>query len=121
MLALRDEGRGGIVDENIERRLAPDLVHHVLDSTAVADVAADRRNLAAGLFAHPGGSRLQTIELAAADHKLGAQFEKATPHRGAQARAAAGDQHPLVPQQACFKHRLNPLSSNSVIVSAVKQ
>jgi hypothetical protein len=85
------------------------LIHHAVDGGAVADVASDGRDLAAGLCAHLGGGRLEAIEPAATDQELGAEREEAAAHCGPKPRAAAGDQDALVPQQACFKHRLNPL------------
>ena len=45
--------------------------------------------------------------------ELGAEREEAAAHSGPKPRAAAGDQDALVPQQACFKHRLNPLSQRT--------
>ena len=53
MLGLRDEGGGGVVDQHVERRVAPDRIQHGLDIGAVANVAADRGHLAAGIGAHP--------------------------------------------------------------------
>ncbi|MGY3645670.1 hypothetical protein ACVWW2_000961 [Bradyrhizobium sp. LM4.3] len=108
MLTLRDEGRSGIVDENIERRLAPDGVHHALDGGAVADIAGHDGDLAAGLFAHLARRRFQPIELATADHELRTERKEAAPHRRAETRATTGDEDALVPKQARFKHRLNP-------------
>src|SRR3954451_14324183 len=109
MLTLRDESRCRVVDENIERRLAPDGVHHALDGGAIADIAGDRRDLAAGLFAHLARRRLEPIELAAADHELGAEREEAARHCSTETRTATGDEDTLVLEQTCFKHGLNPL------------
>lgn len=81
MLALRDEGRGRIVDEDVERRLTPDCIHHVVDGRTVANVACDGRDLAAGLRAHLRRGCFETVELAAADHELGAECEKAAAPR----------------------------------------
>src|SRR5437763_15241794 len=100
MLALRNESRSRVVDEDIERRLAPDGVHHALDGGAVADIAGDRRDLAAGLFSHLARRRLEAIELAAADHELGAEREEAVRHRSTETRTAAGDGASLVLEQA---------------------
>src|SRR4051794_12177549 len=108
MLTLRDESRSRVVDENIERRLAPDGVHHALDGGAIADIAGDRRDLAAGLFAHLARRRLEPIELAAADHELGAEREEAARHCSTETRTATGDEDTLVLEQTCFKHGLNP-------------
>src|SRR3954469_929712 len=108
MLTLRDESRCRVVDENIERRLAPDGVHHALDGGAIADIAGDRGDLAAVLFAHLARRRLEPIELAAADHELGAEREETVRHCSTEARTAAGDEDALVLEQACFKHGLNP-------------
>src|ERR1700733_9963938 len=104
MLGLRDEGRGGIVDENIERRLAPDRIHHGLDISAVANVTSDRGDFAAGIVAHLGRRRFQQFKPAAANHKLGAKFKEAASHRSPEPGATAGDQYPLSAQQAFFKH-----------------
>ncbi len=96
MLAPCDEGRGSIADEDIERRLAPDLIHHPIDGGAIADVASDSRDLAVDLRAHLGGGRLKkAIELAATDHELGAEREEAAARCGPKPRAAAGDQDGL--------------------------
>src|SRR3954454_6468540 len=108
MLALRNESRSRVVDENIERRLAPDGVHHALNGGAVADIAGDRRDLAAGLFAHRARRRIEPIELPAADHELGAEREEAARHCSTETRTATGDEDALVLEQACFKHGLNP-------------
>src|ERR1700759_5774941 len=108
MLGLRDEGRGSIVDQHVERRLAPDRVHHALDRRAIANVAADGGDLAAGLTAHLRSGRLQPIELAATDDELRAEREETPTHRSAKSRAATGHQDALVLEQTCFKHRLNP-------------
>src|SRR6478752_9278907 len=119
MFALRNESSRRVVDENIQRRLAPDGVHHALDGGAVADIAGDRRDLAAGLFAHPARRRLEAIELAAADHELGTEREEAVRHRSTETRTATGDEDSLVLEQACFKHGLNPPCF--VVASAAKQ
>src|SRR3954452_14832472 len=121
MLALRNESRSRVIDENIERRLAPDGVHHALDGGAVADIAGDRRDLAAGLFAHRGRRRLEPIDLAAADHEFSAEREEAARHCSTETRTATGDEDALVLEQACFKHGLNPPFSSSVIASEAKQ
>src|SRR5262249_49179419 len=121
MFALRDEGRGSIVDENVERRRAPDRVHHVVDGGTVTDVAGDGRDLAAGLCPHLSGSRLQPVKLAAADHELCAEREETAPHRGTESRATTGDEDALVPKQTCFKHRLNPPIDTPVIAREAKQ
>src|SRR3954468_2708135 len=88
MLALRNESRSRVVDEDIERRLAPDGLHHALDGGAVADITGDRRDLPAGLFAHLARRRLEPIDLAAADHELRAQRAEAASYRRARARPA---------------------------------
>ncbi len=117
MLALCDEGGSGIVDEDVERRLAPDRIHHAVDRRTVADIAGDGDDRAAGLVAHLARRRLEPLELAAADHELGAEREEATPHRSAETRTTPGNEGALVLQQACFKHRLNPFSADFVIAS----
>src|SRR5438046_1985931 len=115
MLALRDEGRGCVVDEDVERCLAPDRIHQVVDGGTIANIARDCRDLAAGLRAHLSRGCFEPVELAAADDELGAEREEAAPHRGTEARAAAGDEDALIPEQTCFKHRLNPPFSYSII------
>jgi len=103
-LALRDEGRGCVVDENVERLFAPDRVHHGLDAGAVANVAPDRVNLAAGLAAHPGRGCLQHLKPSAADDQFGAKLDEAASYRCTEPGAAPGDQNALSRQQAFFKH-----------------
>ena len=105
LLGLRDEGCGGVVDQHIERRIAPDRVHHGVDSGPVANVAADRGHLAAKFAAHLSRGRLQQFEPAAADDQFGAKLDEAASHRSAEPGAAAGDQDALSRQQAFFKHR----------------
>ena len=106
MFGLCDESRSRIVDEHVDRRLAPERIHHGIDRGAVPDVASDRGDLAAGVAAHFGCRSLQQFEPAAADDELGAQLQEAAPHRRTEPRTAAGDQDALSPQQAFFKHRL---------------
>ena len=79
LLGLRDEGRGGIVDENIERCLAPDRIHHGLDIGAVANVASDRGDLAAGIAPHPGRRRFQQFEPPAANTRSAPSSRKRHP------------------------------------------
>ena len=51
LFGLRDEGGGGVIDQHVDRRLAPDRVHHGLDRGAIPDIAFERRDLAAELAA----------------------------------------------------------------------
>src|ERR1700733_10062300 len=69
MLALRDEGRGSVVDEDVEWCLAPDRIHHVVDGGTIANIACDRRDLAATLRAHLSRGCFEPVELAPADHE----------------------------------------------------
>src|SRR6516164_4025305 len=121
MLGLRDEGSRGIVDEHIERRLAPDLIHHALDGCTVADIAAQGRDLAAILFAHCGRSSLEPVEAAAANDEFGTKLEETTSHRRSQSRTATGHQNAFPFEQACFKHRLNPPSICLVVASKARR
>jgi hypothetical protein len=86
----------------------PDRLHHGLDRDTVADVATDRGDLAARMLAHLVRRGLEQFQPPAADHELGAEFEKAASHRGSQARAAAGDENALSGQQMLFEHCLIP-------------
>ena len=104
MFGLRNEGRGGIIDQHIDRRLAPYLFHHRIDRSAVADIAADHAHLAAEFAAHPRGRRLQQFEPAAANDQLRAELDEAVSHRRPEPRTATCDQYPLSRQQALFKH-----------------
>src|SRR5882672_179203 len=108
MFGLREEGCGSIVDQHIDRRLAPDLIHHGIDRAAVAYIALCHRNLAAETAAHLRGGCLQQFEPATADDQFRAELDEAASHRGAKPGAAAGDQNTLSRQQAFFKHRLIP-------------
>jgi hypothetical protein len=110
MFSLRNERRGSIVDQDIDRRDAPDLLHHDVDRRAVADIASGHRDLSAKLVAHLCSGRLQQFEPATADDQFGAEFDEATSHRGSESGAAASYQDPLSSQQVFFKHRLNPPS-----------
>ena len=115
MLGLRDEGRGGIVDQHVERRLAPDRVHHGIDRGAVANVASDDADLAAEIVAHLRRRRLQQFEPAAADDQFGAELDEAASHRSTEPGTAAGDQDAFFRQQAFFEHRLILLLVTAVI------
>ena len=88
--------------------VAPDRIQHGIDRGAVANVASDRGDLAAGIAAHLGRRRLQQFEPAAADDQFGAKLDEAASHRGAEPGAAAGDQYPLSLEQAFFEHRFIP-------------
>jgi len=72
MLGLRDKGRGGIVDEYIDRRLGKNAVHHGIDLCAIPDVATVDRDLAGGGTAHLGRRLLEQFKPAAADQEIGA-------------------------------------------------
>jgi hypothetical protein len=108
LLGLRDEGRGRVVDENVDRPITPDRIHHRIDCDAIADVAALHGDLAAGTAAHVGSGRFQQFQPAPADHEVSAKLQEAAAHRRAEPGAAAGDQDALSLQQAFFKHCFLP-------------
>jgi hypothetical protein len=106
---LRDEGGGGVVDEHVERRIAPDRVHHGIDGSAVAQVASDDAHLAAEFAAQLRRRLFEQFKPAAADDQFGAELDEAASHRRSKPGAAAGDQYAFPRQQAFFKHRFKIL------------
>src|SRR5262249_36783216 len=121
LLRLRDEGRSRIVDQHVDRRCAPRRIHHRIDRGAVANVATDRADLAAGPLTHLGGGRPEQLEPAAANDEFGAKLEKAAPHRRTEPRTAAGDQDAFPFQQAFFKHSFTPIFLSSSLRGAKRR
>jgi hypothetical protein len=108
MFGLRYEGCRGVVDQDVDRRLVPDRIHHRIDRNTVADVASEGADLAAEIAAHPCRGSLEQLQPAPADDQLGPELDEAPSHRGTKPGTAAGDQDPLPRQKAFFKHRLIP-------------
>jgi hypothetical protein len=106
-LGLGNEGRGGIVDQDVERSIAPDRIHHGVHCGAMANVAGQRCDLAAEIAAHLCSGRLQQFEPAAADAEICAKLGKASCHRRPQPGAAAGDQDAFCLEQVLFEHGLS--------------
>src|SRR5262249_53963999 len=114
MFGLCNEGCACVVDENVERRFAPDRIHHRIHRGTVANVAADRRDLAAALAPHLGGRLLQHLDPAAADDELGTELKEAPSHRSTKPRAAAGDENALSSEQIFFEHLFAPSEADAL-------
>src|SRR5882757_546658 len=110
-LGAGDEVSGSIVDQTIERTVAPNLIEHGLDLVGDTQVANDIRRLGSG-FPPFGNRSLEDVLSPSANDDLGSELDETRTEAFADPGATARDQDFLSLQDFVRKHPENPPSCN---------